>query len=64
MIRRVCTLLAVVVVLALAMAVHTAAWWAVVTVGPQLVERARIVACERQPVACQSLFPQEEDIDA
>ncbi len=39
MIRRIITSLAVVVVLVLAMAVHAAAWWAVTSVGPQLVER-------------------------
>jgi hypothetical protein len=52
MICRIVRFLSIVLVLALAMAVHAASWWAVATVGPALEERARIVACERQSIAC------------
>jgi len=40
-------------VLVFAVATYAAAWWAVATVGPP--EPLRIMACQRQPVACMSM---------
>lgn len=52
MIRRHRFPLAVAAVLVVVLLAYAAAWWAVWTVGPQLDERARLVACQRSPVAC------------